>query len=98
MIKKLTFVLALFASVTAVEMTGMGYTGTVCVAAPHAPNNGSYLKTYNTVEVYAESGHHKGTYSVYLHHGKRYIDFHNTWVCIQGKRRFGFQGNWYIIK
>lgn len=64
----------------------------------HAPNNGSYSKTSQSVTIYSESGHCVGSFSIYLHQGKKYIDFRNTWVCIQGKQRFGFQGNWYIIK
>lgn len=63
-----------------------------------APNDGTYTRTGSTVSVYTEEGHPKGTFSVYLHHGKRYIDFNNTWICIQGKSRFGYCGNWYVIK
>ena len=63
-----------------------------------ASNNGSYSPTGNSVSIYNENGHHKGTFVVYLHHGNRYIDFNNTWICIQGKSRFGYCGNWYVIK
>lgn len=63
-----------------------------------APNNGTFTKTSYSVSVYTVSGHPKGVYAVYLHHGRCYIDFNNTWICIQGKSRFGYCGNWYVIK
>ena len=63
-----------------------------------APNTGSYLRTNKSVTIYTESGHCKGTYVVYLHQSRKYIDFNNTWICIQGKQRFGYNGNWYVIK
>ena len=75
---------------------GMGFTGKTYMAA--APNDGTYTRTGSSVSIYTESGHSKGTFAVYLHHGKRYIDFNNTWICIQGKSRFGYRGNWYVIK
>ena len=62
------------------------------------PNDGSYTRTSSSVKVYTESGHKKGTFPIYLHKGKRYIDFDDKWICIQGKRRFFYRGNWYIIK
>lgn len=61
-------------------------------------SDGHYTKTGKTVLVYTESGHRKGFYDIYLHDGKKYIKFNSTWICIQGKRRFGYNGNWYIIK
>lgn len=73
-------------------------TSNKCVAVIGAPNDGSYMKTNKSVTVYTESGHCKGAYAVYLHKGKKYIDFNNTWICIQGKSRFGYNGNWYVIK
>ena len=63
-----------------------------------APNDGSYTRTQYSVSVYTDSGHFKGKYSIYLQKGKKYIDFCNTWICIQGKSRFGYSGNWYVIK
>lgn len=70
-----------------------------CMATlPAAPNDGTYTRTQYSVTVYTESGHRKGTYAIYLHKGKKYIDFNNTWICIQGKSRFGYCGNWYVIK
>lgn len=63
-----------------------------------ASNDGTYTKTSYSVSIYTESGHPKGVYAVYLHHGKRYINFNNTWICIQGESRFGYCGNWYVIK
>ncbi len=63
-----------------------------------APNNGTYMRTQYTVDVYTESGHKKGSFTVYLHQGKKYISFNRTWICIQGKNRFFYSGNWYVIK
>lgn len=60
--------------------------------------NDVYTRTNYSVTVYTESGHCKGRFSIYLHHSKQYIDFYNTWICIQGKSRFGYNGNWYIIR
>lgn len=63
-----------------------------------AHNDGTYTRTQNSVTIYTEEGHCKGTFAIYLHHGKKYIKFNNTWICIQGKSRFGYNGNWYVIK
>ena len=63
-----------------------------------APNKGDYMRTSQSVSIYSESGNYKGSYSVYLHKGQRYIDFNNTWICIQGKQRFSYKGVYYIIK
>lgn len=76
---------------------GLGIPVETCNAT--APTKGkSYLKTSQSVTVVAEGGHSKGSFSVYLHNGKKYISFNNTWVCIQGKSRFSYNGCWYIIK
>lgn len=61
-------------------------------------NDSSYSKTNDTVSIQTESGHKKGVYAVYLHQGKKYIKFNNTWICIHGKSRFAYNGNWYVIK
>jgi hypothetical protein len=63
-----------------------------------APNDGTYITNGSTVSVNVDSGHPKGTFKVYLHDGKRYIDFDKTWICIQGKSRFAYGGNWYVLK
>ena len=68
------------------------------ISVKQARNDGSYTRTNNSVTIYTESGHSKGSYAVYLHNGKRFIKFDNTWICIQGKRRFAHNGNWYVIK
>lgn len=73
-------------------------TGTTCYAAQQARNDGSYSATSRTVKVETESGHSKGSFTVYLHKGKKYIKFQNSWICIQGKSRFFLNGNWYVIK
>lgn len=70
----------------------------VCQAAAQARNDGSYSPTSQKVSVYTENGSPKGSFTVYLHYGKKYIKFQNTWICIQGKSRFGHNGNWYVIK
>ena len=57
-----------------------------------------YMKTSSAVLLYTESGHFVGKYSVYLSGGRQYINFRNNWICIQGKSRFGYNGNWYVIK
>lgn len=83
-------------SVVDITVPAIGFVGNTCMAA--APNDGTYTRTNLSVSVYNENGHPKGTFAVYLHNGKRYIDFNNTWICIQGKKRFGYRGNWYVIK
>lgn len=78
-----------------------GFLSTSTCAAPiqMAPTNGDqYTRTGKKVHIYTEMGICKGAFDVYLHRGKKYISFQNTWICIQGKSRFGFNGNWYIIK
>ena len=99
MIKKIFMAVALMASFTVTDImanTFTGYSANVCIAS--APNDGTYTRTSYSVSIYTEDGHPKGVYAVYMHHGKRYIDFNNTWICIQGKSRFGYCGNWYVIK
>ena len=63
-----------------------------------APNDGRYMRTQYSVTIYSETGVCKRTYAIYLYQGKKHIDFNNTWICIQGKSRFGYCGVWYIIK
>lgn len=69
-----------------------------CFAATQTRNDGTYAATSQTVFVYTEYGHSKGSFTVYLHHGAKYIWFQSTWICIQGKSRFSHSGNWYVIK
>lgn len=69
-----------------------------CYATTQARNDGSYSATSQSVSVYTEGGHPKGSFTVYLHQDKKYIKFQNTWICIQGKSLFGYNGNWYVIK
>lgn len=64
----------------------------------HAPNDGSYMKTNQDVNIQVAGGNDKGSYDVYLHNGDKYIDFKDQWVKIQGKTRFHLLGNDYIIK
>lgn len=79
-------------------LTGEVNSSSVFVASAHAPNTGNYTRTGSSVAVYTESGTFKGNYPVYLNSGKKYIDFQNTWICIQGKSRFSYAGNWYVIR
>lgn len=98
MIKKIFMAVALMAAFTVTDIKANAFAVSTNVCMTPAPNDGTYTKTSCSVSVYTESGHPKGVYAVYLHHGKRYIDFNNTWICIQGKNRFGYCGNWYVIK
>lgn len=69
-----------------------------CIEITACPYDGYYSRTNHYVSVYTESGHNKGRFAVYLHNGNRYIRFNNTWICIQGRSRFFYTGNWYVIK
>lgn len=69
-----------------------------CHAINTFSDDGQYTQTNYSVMIYTESGHSKGAYPVYLHKGGKYIKFNNVWICIQGKRRFAYNGNWYVIK
>lgn len=68
------------------------------VSFGHAPNDGTYTKSNIDVNIQVAGGGDKGSYDVYFHHGDKYIDFHDHWIKIQGKDRFFFNGNTYIIK
>lgn len=98
--KKMIVILGLMLTVSATDLivcdNNLPIRNSVVLA--QAPNDGSYTRTSSSVKVYTESGHKKGTFPIYLHKGKRYIDFDDKWICIQGKRRFFYRGNWYIIK
>ena len=98
MAKKFILAIAIIASVAIADNVApeLGITANTCYAA--APNNGTYSKTGYSVNVYTQEGHSKGSFAVYLHNGQRYIDFKNTWICIQGRSRFSYCGNWYVIR
>lgn len=98
MVKKFFLAIAIVASVAIYDTIAPepGLTANTCYAA--APNNGTYTRTRYSVKVYNENGHAKGSFTVYLHRGQRYIDFNNTWICIQGRSRFAYCGNWYVIR
>ncbi len=97
-------ILALFmvigasASVVATDAQAVRLINNTIETAMPAPNDGRYMRTQYSVTIYSESGVCKGTYAIYLYQGQKYIDFNNTWVCIQGRNRFGYCGVWYIIK
>ena|GEM_PF-2134714 len=97
--KKIIVLTTILAGLTMADVSDCKiWQSNVCYAAKQARNDGTYSATSQTVSVYTESGHPKGSFTVYLHHGQKYIKFQNSWVCIQGKSRFSFNGNWYIIK
>ncbi len=98
MIKKVFVAGALVASLAAMDIKANTFAAPFSVCMAPAPNDGTYTKTSYSVSIYTESGHPVGVYAVYLHHGKHYINFRSTWICIQGKSRFGYSGNWYVIK
>jgi len=94
------FSVALLASLVFTDVAASDNTAysNICVTSSQFPNDGTYTRTNSSVSVYTESGHSKGSFAVYLHGGKRYINFNRTWICIQGKSRFAYNGNWYVIK
>ena len=99
MIRKIFSTLVLFAVVSVTEshaynLNPLGFNELLMPA----PNDGTYTRTQYSVTIYTESGHCKGSFAIYLHHGKKYISFNNIWICIQGKSRFAYNGNWYVIK
>lgn len=91
-------VIALMATLTTtgIKANALANSNNVCMT--YAQNDGAYTKTCYSVSIYTENGHPKGVFAVYLHSGKRHINFFNTWICIQGKSRFAYCGNWYVIK
>lgn len=97
MIKNLFCIVTL---ITTLAITGNAHNmpKDFCVCKISEPNESSYMRTNKSVKVYTESGYDKGSFAVYLHQGRKYIDFNDTWICIQGKMRFAYKGNWYVIK
>lgn len=100
MIRKtfLAFALLMASSVLDTISSQLDSSLNLCSIHAQARNDGSYTRTNQSVMIYTESGHSKGSYSIYLHRGQKYINFKNRWICIQGKQRFACDGNWYIIK
>lgn len=94
----LFMVMAASASIVSTDAQAVALKNNSDEAVMPAPNDGKFMRTQNSVTIYSESGVCKGTYAVYLYQGQKYIDFNNTWVCIQGKSRFGYCGVCYIIK
>ena len=64
----------------------------------HAPNDGTYLHTSDTVNVQCCGGPNKGNFDVFLHKGQKYIDFHNQWIHITKNGYFSYGGNQYYVK
>lgn len=68
------------------------------VAFGHAPNDGTYLHTSETVNVQCCGGANKGDFDVFMHKGQKYIDFHNQWIHITKNGYFTYGGNQYYVK
>lgn len=100
MIRKIFFAFALLMASSVIDSISSQFDSSLNLCSIHAQarNNGSYTRTNKNVMIYTESGHSKGSYTIYLHRGQKYINFKNRWICIQGKQRFACDGNWYIIK
>lgn len=100
MIKKLCLAFGLFmvSSVVDTVSSQFGLSMNVSSICAQVRNDGTYSRTNKSVSIYTQSGHPKGSFAVYLHKGKRYINFKNQWICIQGKLRFACDGNWYVIR
>lgn len=97
--KKFFVLVALMASLSMADLSNNpAWQINACQAETQQRNDGTYSPTSQSVTIYTESGHHKGSYTVYLHQGRRYIRFQGAWICIQGKSRFAHNGNWYVIK
>lgn len=64
----------------------------------HAPNDGTYLHTSDTVNVQCVGGPNKGDFDVYLHDGHKYIDFHDHWIKVSKFGYFSYNGNRYYVK
>lgn len=64
----------------------------------HAPNDGTYLHTSDTVNVQCVGGQNKGDFDVYLHDGHKYIDFHDHWIKVSKFGYFSYNGNRYYVK
>lgn len=100
MIRKiyLAFALLITSSMTDFVSYQLGSSQNLSTIQDQARNDGTYSRTNKSVLIYTQSGHPKGSYTIYLHSGRKYINFKNRWVCIQGKQRFACDGNWYVIK
>lgn len=102
MLKKLSIIFALTALVGISDICASKISAIPSLAdnsiACESTYDGHYMRTNYSVTIYSEGGHCKGTFTIYLHNGDRYIRFQNCWICIQGKQRFHFSGNWYVIK
>lgn len=99
MIRKIFYTLVLFAVVSVAESYAYNFNPLrLDEKLMPSPNDGTYTRTQYSVTIYTESGHCKGSFAIYLHYGKKYISFNNTWICIHGKSRFAYNGNWYVIK
>lgn len=68
------------------------------IAFGHAPNDGTYLHTSDSVNVQCCGGPNKGDFDVFLHNGQKYIDFHNHWIHITKNGYFTYGGNQYYVK
>lgn len=64
----------------------------------HAPNDGTYLHTSDTVNVQCVGGLNKGDFDVYLHKAQKCIDFKDQWIPIKKYDYFTLNGNTYYVK
>lgn len=100
MIRKMYLVFALFMAPSIVDFASSQLDASLNLNSAYAQarNDGRYSRTNKSVLIYTQSGHPKGSYTIYLYKGQRYINFKNRWICIQGKQRFACDGNWYVIR
>lgn len=99
MIKKMFLAIALLAAPSVFDSVLSQFDSSLNLNSiqAQARNDGTYSRTNKSVSIYTQSGHPKGSYAIYLHRGRRYINFKNRWIFIQGKQRFACDGNWYVI-
>ena len=100
MIRKMCLVFAMLMASSMADFVSSQFDSSINLSSicAQARNNGTYSRTNKSVLIYTQSGHPKGSYTIYLHSGKKYINFKNRWICIQGKQRFACDGNWYVVK
>lgn len=65
---------------------------------PKTPKDGYYFRTNRSVSITSDAGVHHGSYTIYIHKEKEYINFKGTWICIHRKSSFTLLGVRYYIK
>ena len=61
-------------------------------------NTVKYKKTDKVVTIVTETGQVIGAFKVYIHLYNKYIRFKNSWIWIQGRKKFAYNDDWYTIK